>query len=78
MADESHSTNLPDLSRPILEAEIERLLSLLDTLDPDPYIEDTADDEPWLGAPNARQGSWSGLYLEDNDDREEDDCDREP
>ena len=70
----------PDIeqSRPFVESEIERLMEILDTLDPDPDLEATGDEEPWLGAPDARTGSWSGLYLEGNDDREEDDSDLEP
>ena len=66
-----------ELRRPVVEAEIERLIEILDTLDPEPDLEDTADDEPWLGAPDARPGSWSGLYPEGNDDRELEDCDDE-
>ena len=64
--------------RPVIESEIERLIGILDTLEPDPDYEEGDDDEPWLGAPDARLGSWNGLYLEGNDDREEDDSDREP
>jgi hypothetical protein len=67
-----------DLVRPILESEIERLIDLLDTIDEDTDLEPDADGEPWLGAPDARTGSWSGLYAEGHDDREEDDSDREP
>ena len=63
--------------RPLIEQEIERLLEILDTLDLDPDLEDTADHEPWLGMPERLPGSWSGLYLEGNDDRVEDDCDSE-
>src|SRR5689334_20981911 len=43
-------------SRPAIEAEIERLIDLLDTLDRDPDLESTADEEPWLGAANP---SWN-------------------
>jgi hypothetical protein len=43
MADFPDSTALPEISRPIVEAEIERLIDLLDTLDPDPDLESTAD-----------------------------------
>ena len=79
MADFPDSTTLPEISRPIVEAEIERLIDLLDTLDPDPDLESTADEEPWLGAPNARTGAWFGTYAADpGDDREEDIGDDEP
>ena len=64
--------------RPLLEAEVQRLIDLLDQIDEDPDFENTGDEEPWLGAPDARTGSWAGLYAEGNDDREEDDSDREP
>lgn len=64
--------------RPLLEAEVQRLIDLLDQIDEDPDFEPNSDGEPWLGAPDARTGSWSGLYAEGNDDREEDDSDREP
>jgi hypothetical protein len=65
-------------TRPAVEAEIERLMEILDTLDPDPDLETTGDEEPWLGMPDRVPGSWSGLYLEGNDDCEEDDSDLEP
>ncbi|MBZ0262985.1 MAG: hypothetical protein K8F90_20555 [Hyphomicrobiales bacterium] len=79
MADFPDSTILPEISRPVVEAEIERLINLLDTLDPDPDLESTGDQEPWLGAPNARTGSWFGSYGTDLwDDREEDTGDDEP
>lgn len=87
MADFPDSIPVTEISRPIVEAEIELLIALLDTLDPDPDIEidadienDTADEEPSLGAPDARTGSWAGLTAEAYDaaDCEEDDCDREP
>src|SRR5436190_16271592 len=79
MADFPDSTTLPEISRPIVEAEIERLIDLLDTLDPDPDLESTADEEPWLGAPDARAGSWFGpSAVCCGDDREEDTGDDEP
>ena len=43
-----------EISRPFVEAEIERLMEILNSLDLDPDLEDTGDDEPWLGAPDAR------------------------
>ena len=79
MADFPDSTTLPEISRPIVEAEIERLIDLLDTLDPDPDLESTGDEEPWLGAPDARTGSWFGPNVVcSGDDREEDTGDDEP
>ena len=36
MADFPDSTPVTEISRPIVEAEIELLIALLDTLDPDP------------------------------------------
>jgi hypothetical protein len=70
----------PDVeqSRPFVNAEIERLMEVLDTLDPDPDLEATGDEEPWLGAPDARTGSWSGLFTTGNEDREDDDSDLTP
>lgn len=54
--------------RPVIESEIERLIGLLDMLEPDPDFEDgadleedLADDEPLLGAPNQSAGSWKGI-----------------
>lgn len=68
MADLSDSIPVTEISRPIVEAEIELLIGLLDTLDPDPDLEDGtdqegdgADDEPNLGAPNQQAGSWNGI-----------------
>ena len=71
MADISHSINLPNFSRPILEAEIERLIGLLDTMDEDPDLEPEGNDEPSLGATERQSGSWKGLSAM-CDDREED------
>jgi hypothetical protein len=34
--------------------------------------------KPWLGATDARPGSWAGSWGEGNDDREEDTADDEP
>lgn len=71
------STILPEISRPILEAEIERLIDMLDQIDEDPDLESTGDEEPWLGAPagiqsNGFSTNWHGLNSQGNDDREED------
>ena len=46
MADVSNSTPALEISRPIIEAEIQRLIDLLDTIYPDPDIEIDDDDEP--------------------------------
>ena len=79
MADSHDTTVLPEMPRPVIEAEIERLIGLLDTLDPDPDLEDGGDGEPILGAPEHQAGSWRGLSLVAyQDDREADDGDDEP
>ncbi|MBI2719565.1 MAG: hypothetical protein HY245_03990 [Rhizobiales bacterium] len=79
MADSQDTTLLPELTRPMIEAEIERLIARLDDMDPDPDLEDGGDGEPMLGAPEAHRGSWSGLFPEAyQDDREADDGDDEP
>ena len=69
--------------RPVLEFEIERLIDMLDSLDDDPDLESTGDEEPWLGAPegpqylNGRGTNWHGLNSQGNDDREDDGDDLE-
>ncbi len=75
----------PDMEtvRPFVEAEIERLIEILDTLEPDPDFEEGDDDEPWLGAAESRfrhgdGTNWYGLNSQSNDDREEDGDDLEP
>jgi hypothetical protein len=35
-----------------LSTTIEQLINMLDDLEPDPDLEDTGDDEPWLGWPS--------------------------
>ena len=69
--------------RPFVEAEIERLIEILDTLESDPDFEEGHDDEPWLGAPESRfrfggGTEWSNLSSKANDDREDDGDDLEP
>jgi hypothetical protein len=78
MADFPDSTPVTEIPRQVVEAEIELLIGLLDTLDPNPDLEDsinqegdTADDEPILGAPNQQAGSWNGIQPHDNDDEDE-------
>ena len=68
MADFPDSTTITEISRPIVEAEIELLIGLLDQLDADSDIEDnadlepsTGDEEPLHGAPEQQTGSWRGL-----------------
>ena len=62
-----------------LEALIEAAISRLDEMESDPDLEEGGDDEPILGAPEARTGSWSGLYPEASaDERELDTADDEP
>ena len=46
MTGEHPTPPLLDLTRPMIEGEIERLISILDWLDPDPDIEDDGDAEP--------------------------------
>jgi hypothetical protein len=78
MADFPDSTPIFEIPRQIVEAEIEMLIDLLDRLDPDPALEDGADDEPTgdeepnLGAPNHQAGSWNGIDASSggNDDEE--------
>ena len=54
--------------RPVIESEIDRLIGILDMLEPDPDFEDgadleedNADMEPLLGAPERSAGSWNGI-----------------
>lgn len=54
--------------RPLLEAEVQRLIDLLDQIDVDHDLEegadleeDTANLEPLHGAPNQSAGSWKGI-----------------
>jgi hypothetical protein len=68
MADFPDSTPLPEIPRQIVEAEIEMLIDLLDRLDANPDLEDgadiendTADDEPFHGAPEQQAGLWGGI-----------------
>jgi hypothetical protein len=70
--------------RPVIESEIDRLIAILDMLEPDPDFEeggdleeDNSDEEPWLGAPNYMAGAWLGLMPSYTDDLELDDCDLE-
>lgn len=67
------------------EDEIERLIALLDAIDPDPdleddpYLEEEGLDEPWLGAPERSairgQAPWAAGW---DDDREREDEHDEP
>ena len=68
MADFPDSIPVTEIPRQIVEAEIELLIGLLDTLDPDPDLEegtdqegDNPDDEPLHGAPEQQAGSWKGI-----------------
>ena len=68
MADFPDSTPMTEISRPVVEAEIELLIGLLDQLDEDPDLEDnadlepsTGDEEPLHGALEQRTGAWGGL-----------------
>lgn len=83
-----HQTRPPlDLTRPMIEGEIERLISILDWLDPDPDIEDEGDFEPtedneplygWTGM-EAAYGRYSLEYNgQGADELELDEADSEP
>lgn len=72
-------------NREAIECEIERLVAVLDEMDGDFDLEESADDEPdadgepQLGALEARTGSWAGLTPEaSTDDAELDEADDEP
>ncbi len=78
MADFPDSTPMTEISRPVIEAEIELLIDLLDQLDEDPDAEPDDDGEPWLGAAEGwRFTNWGSYETSRNDDRESDDCDLE-
>lgn len=82
MAASPNTITLPEKLRPVIEAEIERLIALLDEIDGDPDLEpslgfnvlmltyagaldlegDTADDEPTMGATEARLGAPMTLF----------------
>ncbi len=77
MADSLNTLSLPE-NRPALEALIEAAIARLDDIEPDPDLEPDEDGEPQLGAPEARTGTWNGLYPEAfTDTHEADDCDLE-
>lgn len=58
-----------------LAATCEALIALLDEIDGDVNLEDTADDEPHLGWPNGGQKPTAEMACDE--DREADDCDLE-
>lgn len=71
--------------RPVIESEIDRLIGILDMLEPDPDFEESADLEednsdlePLLGAPERQAGSWNGIESNFADDSENDTSDDEP
>ena len=75
----------PDLVRPMLESAIERLIAILDVIDPDPDLEDGGDAEPdedgepilgWTGM-QAAYGRY-GTHDIDADGCELDEADAEP
>jgi hypothetical protein len=53
----------PPPARRIIEDAIERLLAMLDEMEPDPDYEPENDDEPSLGWPEDRPGSGEGRRL---------------
>lgn len=56
----------PQIRRAI-EDEIERLLSMLDAMDGDCDMEETGDDEPWIGGPLYMRNGTVGHDLEGDD-----------
>ncbi|MCJ2108634.1 hypothetical protein MKK70_25325 [Methylobacterium sp. E-041] len=56
--------------RALIEDAVERLLAMLDALDCDPDLEDGADDEPSLGAPENHHASQVGWIRGSDTDRE--------
>ena len=79
--------DLPDLSRHVIEAEIERMISILDWLDDDPDLEPQGEEEPtedteplygWTGM-EAAYGRYSLEYNgQGADELELDEADSEP
>jgi hypothetical protein len=74
----------PTKQRKLLENTIERLVELLDQIDPDPDLEDNGDREPSLGWPIPQAKLGQGLNTDADcrgdfgDDREHDTADNEP
>lgn len=66
------------MDRSSIEAEIERLIGLLDTLDGDPDLEEAGDLEPSLGWPALGPHQFGRVPECLDDDREEDSADCEP
>lgn len=60
-------------ARQQIEDEIERLIAVLDAMEPDEDLEENGDLEPWLGWAEDRRG-----VLDTGDDREGDSSDDEP
>ncbi|MFZ5674421.1 MAG: hypothetical protein ACOZAM_15805 [Pseudomonadota bacterium] len=58
-------------TRQQIEDEIERLIGMLDAMDPDSDLEDSGDREPWLGAAEGDRYSNHGWDLSPSDEREE-------
>jgi hypothetical protein len=99
-ADDSHTTIASDLparpakprakriapakQRKLLENAIERLVELLDEIDPDADLEPNGDNEPWLGWPipqeklGQRLNTGASSSGDAGDDREHDTADNEP
>jgi hypothetical protein len=74
----------PTKQRKLLENAIERLVELLDQIDPDPDLEDNGDSEPSLGWPIPQENLGHRLNTDADcrgdfgDDREHDMADDEP
>lgn len=69
---------LAELQRSALEALIEELIALLDSIDGDPDLEDNADDEPSLGSTPKAIGNEIVYDLEFDDCDDEEGGDHEP
>ncbi|KKB12386.1 hypothetical protein VE25_07490 [Devosia geojensis] len=72
------AANCPRPDRRSIEAEIERLIGLLDKFDGDPDLEEAGDLEPSLGWPALGPQQFGRAPQSLDDDREEDNADCEP
>lgn len=78
--DEAYKLSLRQEAEEIIEASldlVERMLRILDVLDPDPDMEPGGDDEPSLGWPMGHGTAQLRKGMAHDDDREQDDADLE-